>query len=247
VVVAAPPQLPPPCGEGDSRRLARAGWGLRQQSPKAATPTPFGWRRVALPSRGREVKQSGFTLIELLVGLFLFGVMAAAGTVLLGSAVQAGDSSRVLLNDAQAQIRLRALLGADTSQAAPRPWRDGEGRSHPAFSANDGALFTLVRRGWRNPDGAARASLQRVSWAIEGGNLVRRAAPMLDGDAPGSATVLASGISSARLRLLGTNVWQESWVGSNPAALPRAIELTLTGKELGQVRHVLLIGPGGAT
>jgi hypothetical protein len=34
-------------------------------------------------------------------------------------------------------------------------------------------------------------------------------------------------------------------VGSNPAALPRAIELTLAGEELGQVRHVLLIGPGG--
>jgi len=173
--------------------------------------------------------------------------MAAAGTVLLGSAVQAGDSSRVLLNDAQAHIRLRALLSADTSQAAPRPWRDAEGRSRPAFSANDGALFTLVRRGWRNPDGAARASLQRVSWAIEGGKLIRRTASMLDGDAPGSATVLASGISSARLRLFGRSGWQETWAATSPAALPRAIELTLAGKDLGQVRHVLLIGPGGAT
>lgn len=190
-------------------------------------------------------RQAGFTLIELLVGLFLFGVMAAAGTVLLGSAVQAGDSSRTLMNDAQAQIRLRALLGADTSQAAPRPWRDGEGRSRPAFTANDGALFTLVRRGWRNPDGAARASLQRVTWAIENGNLIRRAAPMLDGDAPPSQTILASGISSARLRLLGASGWQESWTAATPAALPRAIELTLAGDGFGQVRHVLLLGPGG--
>jgi general secretion pathway protein J len=190
--------------------------------------------------------QSGFTLIELLVGLFLFGVMAAAGTLLLGSAVQAGDTSRTLLDDAQGQVRLRALLNGDTSQAAPRPWRDGEGRTRPAFSANDGALFTLVRRGWRNPDGAARASLQRVTWAIEGGNLVRRAAPMLDGDAPATATVLASGVTTARLRLLGPNGWQESWAGTTPAALPRAIELTLSGTAFGQVRHVLLLGPEGA-
>lgn len=197
-------------------------------------------------TRGGDDKgQSGFTLIELLVGLFLFGVMAAAGTVLLGSAVQAGDSSRTLLNDAQAQIRLRALLSADTSQAAPRPWRDGEGRIRPVFSANDGALFTIVRRGWRNPDGVARASLQRVSWAIENGNLVRSAAPMLDGDAPATRTVLASGISGVRLRLLGAAGWQERWAATTPAALPRAIELTLTGAELGQVRHVLLVGPGG--
>lgn len=191
--------------------------------------------------------QSGFTLIELLVGLFLFGIMAAAGTIFLGSAVQAGDRSRLLLSDAQAQIRLRALLTADTSQAAPRPWRDGEGRSRPAFAAGDGALFTLVRRGWRNPDGAARASLQRVSWAIENGNLVRRAAAMLDGDAPASTTILASNITSARLRLLGPTGWQDSWAASNPAALPRAIELTLAGDDLGQIRHVLLFGPGGAT
>lgn len=194
---------------------------------------------------GKQVSQSGFTLIELLVGLFLFGVMAAAGTILLGSAVQAGDSSRTLLNDAQAQIRLRALLHGDTSQAAPRPWRDGQGQLHPAFSAHDGALFTLVRRGWRNPDGAARASLQRVSWAIDNGRLIRRAAPMLDGEAPPTETILASGITAARLRLLGAAGWQERWACTAPAALPRAIELTLTGAELGQVRHVLLLGPGG--
>jgi hypothetical protein len=70
---------------------------------------------------------------------------------------------------------------------------------------------------------------------------------MLDGDAPGSETILASGISNARLRLAGSNGWQERWVGTTPTALPRAIELTLAGKDLGQVRHVLLIGPGGAT
>lgn len=189
--------------------------------------------------------QAGFTLIELLVGLFLFGVMAAAGTVLLGSAVQAGDVSRVLLNDAQGQIRLRALLSGDCAQAAPRPWRDGQGISQPAFAANDSNLFTLVRRGWRNPDGAPRASLQRVTWLLDGGNLVRRAAPMLDGDAPGTDTILASGITSARLRILGSGGWQDRWAATGPAELPRAIELTLAGPELGQMRHVLLLGPGG--
>ncbi|WP_439546903.1 type II secretion system minor pseudopilin GspJ [Sandarakinorhabdus sp.] len=204
-----------------------------------------GIRRANEICAARPQAQSGFTLIELLVGLFLFGVMAAAGTVLLSSAVQAGDSSRTLLNDAQSQIRMRALLTADTSQAAPRPWRDGEGRNRAAFSANDGALFTLIRRGWRNPDGAARASLQRVTWTIENGDLIRRAAPMLDGDAPGTETILASGITSARLRFAGSGGWQENWVGTTPAALPHAIELTLAGEDIGQIRHILLVGPGG--
>ena len=229
---------------------AKAGAWLSWPATNKAKPRLSPGRRVndAIASASAPpAAQSGFTLIELLVGLFLFGVMAAAGTVLLSSAVQAGDSSRTLLNDAQAQIRLRALLNADTSQAAPRPWRDGEGHSHPAFTANDGALFTLVRRGWRNPDGAARASLQRVSWSLENGNLVRRAAPMLDGNAPGTETVLASGIDSARLRLLTTTGWQERWTSTTPAALPRAIELTLAGEEIGQLRHVLILGPGGAS
>jgi general secretion pathway protein J len=187
------------------------------------------------------MKQAGFTLIELMVGLFIFGLMAAAGTSLLASASGASAQAQQLADDTGDLARLTALLGADMAQAAPRPWRDVAGQPRPAFSAGDGALFTLVRRGWANPAGAPRASLQRVSWRLDGDRLIRRSAAMLDGSDAGSETVLLAGVASARLRLLGPRGWQDGWGSAD--TLPRAAELVLAGPELGEVRQLLLIGP----
>ncbi|WP_193743249.1 type II secretion system minor pseudopilin GspJ [Sandarakinorhabdus sp. AAP62] len=191
------------------------------------------------------MREAGFTLIELLVGLFLFGLMAAAGTALLAGSVQASGQAQVLVGASGDLARLRALLTADAGQAAPRPWRDVEGRTQPAFSSNGGALFTLVRRGWANPGQAPRASLQRVEWMIDGDTLVRRSAAMVDGTAATQASVLAKGVKSARLRVLGQQGWQDGWAGQ-PGQLPRALELTLDGPQIGHVRQIVPMGPGGA-
>lgn len=191
------------------------------------------------------MREAGFTLIELLVGLFLFGLMAAAGTALLAGSVQASGQAQALVGASGDLARLRALLTADAGQAAPRPWRDGEGRAHAAFVVNDGALFTLVRRGWANPGAAPRASLQRVEWVIDGDRLVRRSAAMVDGTAATQASVLARGVTAARLRVLTAQGWQDGWAGQ-PTQLPRALELTIDGPQIGHVRQIVPLGPGGA-
>lgn len=187
------------------------------------------------------MKGNGFTLVELMVGLFLFGLMAAAGTSLLASASGASVQAQAMADDTGDLARLTALLNADCAQAAPRRWRDITGEPRPAFSANDGALFTLIRRGWANPAGNVRASLQRVSWRLEGDRLIRRSSAMLDGSDAGTETVLLSGVSAARLRLLGPNGWQDGWAGTD--TLPRAAELMLSGRQIGEVRQVLILGP----
>ncbi len=188
------------------------------------------------------MREAGFTLIELLVGLFLFGLMAAAGTALLAGSVQASGQAQALVVVSGDLARLRALLTADAGQAAPRPWRDGEGRPHAAFAVNDGALFTLVRRGWVNPEGHPRASLQRVEWLIDGDRLVRRSAAMVDGPAAAQSSVLARGVTAARLRVLTVQGWQDGWSGQ-PTQLPRALELTLDGPQIGHVRQIVPLGP----
>ncbi len=187
------------------------------------------------------MKANGFTLIELMVGLFIFGLMAAAGTSMLASASTASAQAGKLTDDTGDLARLTSLLNADLAQAAPRPWRDTAGQPQPAFSAGDYSLFTLVRRGWANPAGSPRASLQRVSWRLEGDRLIRRSAAMVDGSDAGSETVMLSGVAAARLRLLGPRGWQEGWAGTD--TLPRAAELTLAGPALGEVRQVLIVGP----
>lgn len=191
------------------------------------------------------MRQAGFTLIELLVGLFLFGLMASAGTALLAGGVQAGNQAQAIVGANGDLARLGALLSADAGQAAPRPWRDGQGRPRPAFAANNGSLFTLVRRGWSNPAAAPRASLQRVEWRIDGDALVRRSAAMIDGTDAAQSSVVLRGVSAARLRVLGANGWQDGWAG-DATSLPRAIELSIDGPAIGHVRQIVPLGPGMA-
>jgi general secretion pathway protein J len=187
---------------------------------------------------------AGFTLIELMIGLLIFGLMASAGTALLAGSVEASSQARSLADDAGSLTRLNTLLAADCLQAAPRPWRDQQGQRHSAFSTGEGALFTLVRRGWTNQADAPRASLQRVSWALEGDRLVRRGAAMVDGTDAGPDAVFLAGVSSVTLRIHDGRDWRDSWASRDVTALPRAIELTLQGPKIGTLRQVLLMGPG---
>jgi general secretion pathway protein J len=213
-------------------------------SPPSGPTPPQAQTRSSRACRGTRSANAGFTLIELLVGLAIFGLMASAGTALLAGSVDASRQATTLADQAGALARTQSLLIADVAQAAPRPWRAADGTLHPAFSANDGALFTLVRRGWANPAGTPRASLQRVSWALENGALVRRAAPMLDGPPAGEAAVLLDGVTGLALRVHDGNGWQAGWARPDPAALPRAIEITASGPGIGQLRFVLPVGPG---
>lgn len=212
--------------------------------PLQTRPSP---RRTPRPIANARAYRNpnGFTLIELLIGLAIFGLMASAGTALLAGSVNASQQATRTADASGALARTQSLLMADAAQAAPRPWRTREGRPHPAFAAGDGALFTLVRRGWANPAHAPRASLQRISWSIENGALVRRAAPMLDGTAMGDAAVLLNGVTAATVRIHDGNGWQGGWANPDPTALPRAVEISVAGPQIGQIRLVLPIGPGG--
>jgi general secretion pathway protein J len=196
------------------------------------------------------MKRRGFTLAELLVALALFGLIAGAAVAMLGLGVR----SRAASGEAQARqadlVRTRSLLRADLGQAAPRRWRDAGGRSLPAFVAGAGGplLFGLVRRGWGNEEGAARASLQRVEWRLEDGRLVRAAAPMLDGAAMGPPAALMTGVRAARVRYHVNGGWADRFPAPGqavlPGALPDAVELVLETEAHGELRQLFLLPPG---
>jgi general secretion pathway protein J len=201
------------------------------------------------PGAPRAIHQAGFTLAELLVALALFGLIAGAGVALLAMAVDSRAASGERLAGQAAMVRTRALLGADLGQAAPRRWRDGGGAAQPAFAseAASGMLLRLVRRGWVNEDGAARASLQRVEWRLAGERLERRAAPMLDGTEPGPPALMMDGVRAARLRFFANGGWAASWPAPGqalaPGALPEAVEIVLETPG-GALRQLFLLPPG---
>jgi general secretion pathway protein J len=192
-------------------------------------------------------QHNGFTLVEMLVALAIFAMISAAGVALLQSASSTQLAVKDRLEDLSGNARAIALLEADLAQAIARPVR-GRGLSLPAFAAQgneiSGQLFSVTRTGGSNFDNAARSNVQRVSYALQGGKLLRSQAAMPDGGIRQNAILLEDLASSTvRFRDQGGN-WRTDWSAEDPAALPRALELLLTPAKGAPLRLLFLVGVG---
>lgn len=191
------------------------------------------------------MRERGFTLVEMLIALAIFGMITAAGVALLSLTVRTQETSERLLDAVGAVRRTGALLNADLAQATPRLRRDGDGRPHPAFESGDGEeslLIALVRRG-RDDDAAAHGALQRVEYHLREGRLERWSYPAVDGAAEPVAMPLLDGVSRARLRYRDREgQWRARWDPTDPAELPRALELVTDSEGEGVLRQLFLVG-----
>lgn len=188
--------------------------------------------------------RNGFTLVETLVALFIFGLLAGAAVIVLGNSADAQLRLAALSAEVQDMQRLRAALRADLAQASERLPRGEAGEVLPAFATggDDGRLFSFVRRGWENPGGSPRASLQYVEYRFENGAIVRRARPMVDGAAFAGPAVLASGVRGVETAFRQGDVWRATWNPVVPSAVPVAVRLDVTTERFGIVRQLFLTG-----
>ena len=215
---------------------------------------PATQRSCAAFSRlgGNAAKAAGFTLIEMMVALLVFALLSAVG---VGVMAYAADNQGVIQSrmDRLGEFqRARGLLQADLAQAAVRRvrGRDGTAARNSFVGRTDGAgrdgepLLALVRRGWANPDGEPRASLQYVEYRIVDGQLERASRAALDGAATGTPQVLLTGIREASIEYHHRGRWNRGWAGG-AEAMPDAVRLTLELAGLGRIEQVFLL-PGSA-
>jgi general secretion pathway protein J len=79
---------------------------------------------------------------------------------------------------------------------------------------------------------------------LENGALKRLSWPMLDGAAPADAAILVENVSAAQLQFRDERgEWRSDWTATDPDALPRAVELTLTAGGKPEQRMLFLVGP----
>jgi general secretion pathway protein J len=193
----------------------------------------------------------GFTLIEMLVALLIFALITAAGVAVMSTTLSNQGAVRTKVERYAELQRTRAILKADLSQAASRRTRGEDGM--PALTAFAGGspwgvggpLLAFTRRGYENPDGAPRASMQYIEYALVDGRLERRARPALDGAHLGPAQVLMTGVDSAQMGFLFNGAWSPTWKGNPQTDIPAAVRVNLRLNDMGVIDQLFLTSGEG--
>jgi general secretion pathway protein J len=190
------------------------------------------------------VPRNGFTLIEMLVALSLFAILSAAGVMLLRGSVDTQDAVKGRLSESAGVNRLNALLTQDAAQALPRTTRDAAGRPRAAF-VGDGQGFALVRGGAGVAD--ERPGVARIFYRVAGGELRRGVQPAPDGVDPAAGDTMLRAVERASFRYRRADgSWVERWTADDPAALPRAIEMTFAPRGRDAITMVAAMPPAPA-
>lgn len=191
----------------------------------------------------------GFTLVEMLAALFVFGLISAAGALVMGSTLGGQAAVRARMDRLGEFQRTRTLLKADLSQLAARRTRNGAGGLAAGALIGDQPsdskpFLVLARRGWENPGAAARASVQRVEYRVVEGRLERSTSAALDGAPAGAPQVLLDGVDQVRVEYLFRGAWAPTWTAQPAAELPQAVRLEFTVRDLGRFEQVFLTPAG---
>lgn len=196
----------------------------------------------------RHVK--GFTLIEILIALTIFAIMAS----ITSSTLYYAFTTRTRVNEQSERlsgIQLAvSLLQQDTSQIVERAIRANDLRLFPIFiGRSDYVEFT--RDGNVNPAGVDRRStLKRVGIVCHEGSLKRRTWAMLDPEERNTHEdkLLIDNLSKCTIGYLNKNLevfpeWRADAVdqSQNKESLPKAIQINLTLKDLGEINLLFSI------
>lgn len=202
---------------------------------------------------GPSSRQYGFTLLELIIVIAVFSLVSVMAYGGLNNVLKAREgierNHQIAATLQRAYLRLRE----DFQQIQPRTVRDEFGDPESAVFATYEDRVTFTTSGWRNPAGHARSTMQRVTWALEDGRLVRSHYRALD-QAPRTEPVtmeVLPGVEELRFRYLdGAREWYEEWppgittVSDTEASPepPLAVEITLETEQWGEL--VLLFATG---
>lgn len=198
--------------------------------------------------------QQGFTLLEMLVALTVSVLVAMAGA----SALQSTRQTMHTYDDITTELRTLRLamrtMRDDLEQIQRRPIRDEFGTTQAALFANlntNNNLIAFSKGGWRNPRELKRATIARVVYKLENGELKRGRWNVLDrvlADEPKYTTLLTD-VESVTFEFLDSNKrWHRIWPPQSAAAattsaitdLPNAIKVTFELKELGKLSRIFV-------
>ena len=214
---------------------------------------------------------AGFTLVELLVAVLITAILFAMGYGGLSQAL----TGRKEVEEHSARVgalqQTFRIIEQDIELMQPRPVREplgnaylnpvvadqnalaSGGTSTPGSVAAPSGMVQLsfTRGGWANPAGLPRSELQRVSYLVRDGKLIRQHVPILDATAATSPEEreLLDQVEVLSFRFMDDSLaWSNSWPtpgmqrqppGALLRARPVAVEVTLRLKDYGLVTRII--------
>jgi len=202
----------------------------------------------------------GFTMLELIVVLGIFAVLSVMAYGGLNSVLSVRTKVQQAMDRTAEMQKAYVRLRDDLQELSGRGVRDGTGLPMPAFQTNTDGSVEFTRAGWRNPLLHARPTMERVAYRVDDKKrLIRAGWPMLDRapDAAPNELTLLTDVDEIHWRFLDDNMeWQAQWpkadavaagsrAGSEPP--PRAVEVTLTTRDWGDLRFLFTADVHGVT
>ncbi len=199
--------------------------------------------------------QRGFTLLEILVAtviLAVMGLMAYRAVSEAQIAVSATGGHMDRLRQAQQAVH---LLATDFRTLAPRAVREtiGDGlRAALLRDPNASSVVELSHGGWPNGAGTPRGTVQRVTYRLEEGKLIREHWTVADPTlaTPPVRRQLLDRVERIEIRYMNSGrEWIEQWPPFNNTQdfgfreRPLAVEITLVLSDYGELRRLVEV-PG---
>ena len=201
---------------------------------------------------------SGFTLLELLIAISIFSMLSVMAYGGLKTVLDSRDANqRIAKRVSEVQLAMLRVSN-DLQHAVERTVRDAFGTPLPSMMTLQSAQFLLewTRSGYNNLSEFKRSNLQRVAYNLKESelneklDLVRITWPVLDrtqGTEP-VESIIISGIESLEWKFNDrANNSSSGWpsdalfAAGDITTLPRAVEMTLTFEDIGEIRRVVLV------
>ena len=199
----------------------------------------FAWKSDSSP-----IRQSGFTLLEVVVAFSIFAVIGLSAHQFLRTIIntrEVTNQSNAVMSSAS---RAFSVMQRDFSHLADRQVRDAYGEPLPPLIVGTGDYdVEFSRSGWNNPARLPRSNMQRVAYGLNDDDELERYFWLVLDRAEDSEPIiqrLLTDVEDFRINLMSSDGgFVDTWPDfDNDARLPRAVEILITHKKLGELRKL---------
>lgn len=197
-------------------------------------------------------KRLGFTLIEVLIAMAIFAFMAVGAQQVLSQIYRSNDISQQRSERLKTLQRALVFMDNDFRQMALRQMRTNgedpsknliEWKEYLLDSDTKGVMFS--RTGWHNPaQQFPRGEVTKVGYRVKDSQLQRVWWHYVDTPVgqQGLVMPLIDQVEAFEMRFFDGKQWRTSW--DKPLVLPKAVQVSLTFSDYGEIERFYLTGGG---